>query len=196
MPARDVSGVPARSGPPIPWELRTERLRLRRFDLADAPFILRLLNDAGFLRFIGDRGVRTLEDARLYLERVPLESYRAHGFGGYVVELEPRGIPIGMCGLMRKPWLPAPDLAYAFLAEHRGQGFAVEAARAVLGHAQGTLGLERVVAIVLPDNTASISLLQKLGFAAEGGVVDPRDGAELLLHGWSSGVSAPATGGG
>ena len=192
----DVTGSPATAGPPIPWELRTERLRLRRFEPGDAPFILRLLNEPGFLRFIGDRGVRTLEDARLYLERVPLESYRTHGFGVYLVERGPRGIPIGMCGLTHKEWLPAPDLAYAFLAEHGGHGFATEAARAVLAHARATLRLERLVAIVLPDNTASIRLLQKLGFTAEGVVVDPRDGAELLLYGSRTGVSAPATGGG
>lgn len=192
----DVSGALTTPGPPSPWELRTERLRLRLFEPADAPFILRLLNETGFLRFIGDRGVRTLEDAQLHLEQFPLESYRAHGFGVYLVELEPGGIPIGMCGLTRKPWLPAPDLAYAFLAEHGGRGYATEAARAVLEHARATLRLERLVAIVLPDNTPSIRLLQKLGFTAEGVVVDPRDGAELLLYGSSSGVSASAAGAG
>lgn len=161
--------------------LETERLSLREFDVGDAPFIRRLLNEPAFLRFIGDRGVRTDDDARAYLERVPLESYLRLGYGLYLVELVADGTPIGMCGLMRKPWLNAPDLAYAFLSEYGGRGYALEAARAVLDHARVTLKLDHVVAVVQPDNVRSIRLLEKLRFTSEGTVTDPA-GAELELH--------------
>lgn len=166
--------------------LETERLLLRRFAVHDAPFIVDILNEPGFLRFIGDRGVRTRADAVDYLERVPLESYRKFGFGPYAVELEPGRTPIGMCGLMRKPWLSAPDLAYAFLSDHGGRGYALEAARAVLDHARVTLEPERVLAVVQPENTRSIRLLEKLDFAPDGTVPDPATGAELALYSWAA----------
>ena len=159
----------------------TERLRLRHFNDNDAAFIVRLLNEPGFLRYIGDRGVRTVQDAASYIERAALASYRAHGFGVYAVQLRQTGAIIGMCGLMQKPWLDAPDLAYAFLAEAEGSGYASEAARAVIDHARDTLGMDRIVAVVVPENAASLRVLAKLGFTARGHVHDPRDGTMLEL---------------
>lgn len=161
--------------------IETERLHLRHFHEGDAEFIVRLLNEPGFLRYIGDRAVRSAEDAASYIERVALASYRAHGFGVYAVELRENGTTIGMCGLMQKPWLDAPDLAYAFLAEAEGRGYASEAARAVLDHASCTLGITRIVAVAVPENVASLRVLAKLGFGARGRVHDPRDGTALEL---------------
>ena len=119
---------------------------------ADAPFILELVNDPDFLRHIGDRGVRTLDDAVAYIANGPLASYARHGFGLYRVSLADTAVPIGIAGILRRESLDDPDIGFAFLPAYRRQGFALEAARAVMDHAQRDLGLGRVVAIVSPDN--------------------------------------------
>ena len=160
-------------------ELHTERLLLRRFEIDDAPFVLRLLNEPSFLRFIGDRGVRTIGDAERYIAAGPQQSYRALGTGLLLVEVKPQRGPIGMCGLMQKPWLDAPDLAYAFVPEAGGQGYALEAARTVLESGRARLGIDRVVAVVTPDNLRSIRVLEKLGFHDDGETADPATGEAL-----------------
>jgi len=134
---------------------------------ADAEFIVELLNDPDFLRHVGDKGVRTPEDARGYVQGGPVASYERHGFGLCVVELRPGGEPIGICGLLQRETLDAPDVGFALLPRHRSRGYALEAASAVIADARGRLGLSRILAITSPDNVASIALLQRLGFAAE-----------------------------
>ncbi|MFN7928825.1 MAG: GNAT family N-acetyltransferase [Blastocatellia bacterium] len=140
----------------------TERLQLRRFTLDDAAFILQLLNEPSFLTNIGDKGVRTVDDAREYLRTGPLASYAQHGFGLLLVELQ--NTPIGMCGILKRDGLDAPDIGYALLPRYWSQGYAIEAATAVLQYAYITLQLNRILAITKPDNTASIRVLEKLGF--------------------------------
>lgn len=154
--------------------------------------MLRLLNEPGFLRFIGDRGVKTIQDAVKYIEKGPVDSYRAFGHGLFLVETKSDAVPIGMCGVMRKPWLDGPDLAYAMLAEASGRGYASEAAAAVVSHAHRSVGLDRLIAIVVPDNAASKRVLQKLGFRADGRVTSP-DGVELehlVLELWPAGAAS------
>jgi len=148
-------------------ELITARLTLREFVDADAPFILTLLNQPSFLRFIGDKKVRTVDDARRYITTGPIASYQRHGFGLYLVELKDGKVPIGMCGVLERESLPDPDLGFAFLPEYWGQGYAFEAASAVLKEARDTFKLTRILAITNPDNDASIKLLAKLGFQLE-----------------------------
>ncbi|HEU5097697.1 MAG TPA: GNAT family N-acetyltransferase [Roseiflexaceae bacterium] len=150
------------------YVLETDRLILRRFSAGDAAFILELVNDPGWLRFIGDRGVRTLEDARNYIQNGPVEMYDRLGFGLYAVDLKGGGTPIGMCGLLKRATLPAVDLGFAFLPRFAGQGYAAEAAAAVLAYAHQALGLARVLAITSPDNTRSIKLLERIGFQFAG----------------------------
>lgn len=140
----------------------TPRLHLRPFTLNDAAFILRLLNEPSFHEHIGDKGVRDLDGARAYLANGPLSSYAAHGHGLLAVELKDGGAPIGMCGLLKREHLEHPDLGYAFVPEAWGQGYALEAARAVMNDAK----LPRALALVSPGNAASIRLLEKLGFAS------------------------------
>ena len=147
--------------------LQTERLALRRLTADDAPFLLELLNDAAFLRFIGDRGVRTLDDARAYVERGPAASYAQHGFGLYRVARRDDDTPVGICGLLKRDALEHADLGYAFLPDHRSRGYALESAAAVIAHARRDLGLDRLLAITSPDNDASIRVLEKLGFRFE-----------------------------
>lgn len=160
--------------------LETDRLVLRRLSVEDAGFILELLNEPAWIRFIGDRGVRTLEDARAYIQKGPMEMYARCGFGLYLTELKD-GTPLGLCGLVKRDFLPDADLGFAFLSRFWGKGYAYEAASAVMTHAKATLGLQRIVAITTPDNESSIALLEKAGFAFERMVVFPADGAELKL---------------
>ncbi len=147
--------------------LDTQRLTIRRMAEADAPFILELLNDAAFLRYIGDKNVRTLDDARRYIAEGPVASYVRFGFGLDVVRLKSDGTPIGICGLLKRDALPEPDIGFAYLAPYCGLGYGHEAADACLSHARTVLTLPRVLAITSPDNMASIRLLEKLGFGFE-----------------------------
>lgn len=162
--------------------LETERLVLRHFRADDAPFVLELLNDPSWLRFIGDRGVRTLEDAARYIENGPVAMYRRVGFGLYLVEIKASGEPAGMCGLIKRESLPDVDLGFAFLPEFRAQGLAFESAAAVLDHGRRTHGIARVVAILSPDNDRSTRLLEKLGFRCEGLTRLAADAPELTLY--------------
>jgi RimJ/RimL family protein N-acetyltransferase len=143
--------------------LATTRLALRQLTLDDAPFILRLVNEPGFLRYIGDKGVRDLAGAERYLRTGPLASYAQHGFGLWLVSLRADATPVGLCGLLRRPVLDDVDIGFAFLAECNGRGYATEAAAAVLHHSRTTLGLPRIVAITAPDNAASARVLEKIG---------------------------------
>jgi len=147
--------------------LETERLILRELTFDDAQFILTLLNEPSFLRYINDKNVRNLEDARQYMLNGPMASYARNGFGLYLVELKDAAVPIGLCGLLKREELPDADIGFAFLPDYWGKGFAFESARAVMNDARERLKLKRVLAIVMPDNHASIKLLEKLGMSFE-----------------------------
>ncbi|HYP53863.1 MAG TPA: GNAT family N-acetyltransferase [Pyrinomonadaceae bacterium] len=147
--------------------LETERLILRRLTEDDAGFILRLLNEPSFLRYIGDRGVRTPDDARRYVREGPAASYERHGFGFYLVELKEGGAAAGICGLVKRPALEDPDIGFAFLPAYWSKGYAFESASAVMNYARDVLALRRVLAIVSPDNEPSARLLGKLGLKYE-----------------------------
>jgi ribosomal-protein-alanine N-acetyltransferase len=148
--------------------LDTERLSLRHLELDDAPFILQLLNDPGWIRYIGDRGVRTVEAAAAYLEARMLAQYARHGYGLWMVEPRGRAEPMGICGLVKRDDLPEPDLGFAFMPAYRGRGYAHESALAVRNHATHSLGIRRLLAITSPVNAASARLLEKLGFVSQG----------------------------
>ena len=148
----------------------TERLQLRRVHEGDAAFMLDLLNQPTFLQFIGDKGVRTLADARTYIVTGPLASYELNGFGLYMVMLKSSGEAIGTCGILKKPALSHPDIGFAFLPNYWNQGYAYEAAAAVIEHAKSACGLTHICAVVDPENAASIKLLQKLGLERTGRV--------------------------
>jgi RimJ/RimL family protein N-acetyltransferase len=163
--------------------LESRRLVLREFHLDDAEFILKLLNEAAFLRFIGDKGVRSLADARDYLRKGPLESYRRFGFGLYLASLRADGTPIGMCGLVKREGLADVDVGFALRSLYWSQGYAVEAAAAVLEYGKRRLSLGRIVAIANPDNHASIAVLEKIGLKFERMLRLSADAAELKLFG-------------
>jgi RimJ/RimL family protein N-acetyltransferase len=161
--------------------LETERLRVRWLSLEDAQFILELLNDAAWLQFIGDFGVRTLEDARAYLVRSPISMYARLGFGLYLTELKKEHVPIGMCGLIKRDFLDDVDIGFGFLPEFRKQGYAYEAAAAIMAYGKETFGLKRIVAITTLDNQASARLLEKLGLHFERVIHYPSDGKQVKL---------------
>ncbi len=163
--------------------LETERLRLRRLDHGDADFIVELLNEPSFLRFIGDKGVRTREDALRYLDTGPLASYQKHGFGLYGVALRESGELLGICGLIRRDTLPDVDVGFAFVPRAWSQGYAMEAARATLREGWEAFDLKRIVAITSPDNVASIRLLERLGFRYEGLIRLTPEAPEVKLFG-------------
>lgn len=160
--------------------MNTARLRLRRLTQEDAPFVLQLVNEPSWLRYIGDRGVRTLDDAQVYLAKGPLEMYQRLGFGLLLVELAEDGTPLGLCGLIKRDTLPDVDLGFAFLPGHWGKGYAREAAAAVLADGASSFGLQRVVAITSLDNQRSIQLLEKIGFRFERVIGGP-EGSQLRL---------------
>ncbi|MEA3141163.1 MAG: hypothetical protein QOK23_3332 [Gammaproteobacteria bacterium] len=171
--------------------IQTARVALRELNFDDAEFILELLNEAGFIRYIGDKGVRDLAAARDYLSQGPMDSYARNGFGLYAVCLRegrahqvPDGTPIGICGLVKRQGLSDPDLGFAFLLRYGSKGYAVESAAAVLNHAREVLKLQRIVAITSPDNSQSIALLQKTGFKFERKVclVDHSPELKLFAH--------------
>lgn len=165
--------------------LETERLRLRHFSLDDVPFILKLLNDPSFIENIGDKGVRTLEDARAYIHSGPAASYEKFGFGLWLVELKDSTDSIGMCGLLKREILDDVDIGYAFLPEFWSQGYALESTAAVLSYAKRQFGLSRVVAVVNAENESSIRLLRKLGFEYERMIRLKSDEPEIKLFGSS-----------
>jgi RimJ/RimL family protein N-acetyltransferase len=147
--------------------LETDRLQLRMLSLDDAEFILRLLNEPSFIQNIGDRGVRTIDDARAYILKGPIASYEKFGFGLWIVETKSTGLPVGICGLLKRDVLEDVDIGYALLPEFWSQGYAFESASGVMAYAREKLGSKRVLAVVNPDNQSSIRLLDKLGFQYE-----------------------------
>lgn len=159
----------------------TDRLILRSLSSNDADFILDLLNQPSFIRYIGDRNVRNTLDARVYIENRFLESYKQFGFGLYLVELKKDQTPIGICGFVKRQTLPDPDIGFAFLPRYWSQGFAFESASAMLNYGKEVLGFMRILAIASKDNDNSAKLLIKLGFRHEQTLKMSEDENEVKL---------------
>jgi len=164
-------------------ELETPRLRLRRLEFDDATFMVRLLNEPSFIENIGDRGVRSIEDAHRYLRDGPMAMYEKYGFGLWHVARSSDGVAVGMCGLLQRDNLPDVDIGYAFLPEYWGMGYAFEVAEATMRHGAEKFGLKRLIATVLPGNQASIRLLEKLGLRHERMFAMRPDEPEVRLYG-------------
>lgn len=163
--------------------LETERLYLSNIGLEDAPFVYELLNSPNWLQYIGDRDVKTLEDAKEYIANRFLPSYEQFGFGLYLTILKKDDTPIGICGLVNREGLEDVDLGFAMLPQFTKKGYAFEAASAVMVYAKNTLGLKRIVAITTAKNYNSIKLLERLGLKFEKTVTIPNDPDEMMLFG-------------
>ena len=161
--------------------VETERLVLRPLVLEDAAFVLELVNDPSWLRYIGDRGIRTLDAARDYIRNGPMVSHAKHGFGLDLIVRKSDGAALGICGLLKRDTLDDIDVGFALLPQFCGQGYAREAVAAILRHGRSTFGLKRIVAITDPANVASIQLLEKLGFKFERLIRMAPDKPELNL---------------
>lgn len=161
--------------------LENERLVVRHLEAADAAFILHLVNDPDWLKYIGNRGVRTTKDAQAYIENGPLTMYAQHGFGLFCVTQKLTGTPVGICGLIKRPSLTDVDLGFALLPAHRDHGYAFESAAAVLAYGLETHNLKRIVALTAPVNPDSIKVLEKLGFTFEQMIRLSADGEESRL---------------
>jgi len=161
--------------------IETDRLQLRQLSVDDAEFILRLLNEPSFIQNIGDRGVRTVDDARGYIVKGPITSYERFGFGLWMIETKSPLAPIGICGLLKREVLDDVDIGYALLPEFWSHGYALESASAVVSYAREKLGLKRVVAVTNSNNQSSIRLLEKMGFKYERMVQLSEGAAEIQL---------------
>jgi RimJ/RimL family protein N-acetyltransferase len=159
--------------------LETERLILRWLTPDDAAFILELLNEPSWIRFIGDKGVCTLEDAKNYIVSGPMKMYSQMGFGLFIVELKEGSTPIGMCGLIQRDTLDNVDIGFAFLSKYQNKGYGYESASATLKYGHDQLALKRILAITSLDNHASSMLLEKIGMNYEGTII--LDTQELKL---------------
>jgi RimJ/RimL family protein N-acetyltransferase len=162
--------------------LETERLQLRWMTLDDAPMMFAVWNDPAFLRFVGDRGIRSLEEAEASMREGPVHLYAEYGYGPFRVSRREDGADIGVCGLYRRDGLDEPDIGFAFLPKFRGKGYGYEASVAVLDHARDELKLPRVAAIVSPANNASIALLEKLGMRYDKMMRLPGDEEDVSLY--------------
>lgn len=160
----------------------TPRLIIRQLTPDDCPFICELLNEPSFIENVADRGVRSVDDAQVYIQTGPVASYEQYGHGLYLVELRETGEPLGICGLLKRAELDAPDIGFAFLPRYWSRGYARESAEAVMRFGRTQLGLDRITAIVAPHNAASLRLLQTLGFSRAGTVVLGDSGESVLLE--------------
>jgi RimJ/RimL family protein N-acetyltransferase len=167
---------------PAMMVLETARLRLGWLTVEDAAFMLRLLNEPSYIQHIGDRGVRSLTEAQEFLQKGPIASYEKHGFGLYRVERKEDGARIGVCGLLRRDLWDEVDIGYAFVPEAWGKGYALESTAAVMEHGRRALGIERIIAVVAPDNPRSIRVLTKLGLRFERKVRMKPDEDEIDLY--------------
>jgi RimJ/RimL family protein N-acetyltransferase len=160
----------------------TARLILRWLSLDDDAFVLELVNDPAWLRYIGDRGVRTLADARNYIVNGPVDMYHRLGFGLFLTERKTDGAAVGLCGLIKRDTLDHVDLGFAFLPQFLRNGYAFEAASAVMEFGKNTIRLSRIVAITSPANDASVRLLEKLGMTFEKRITLTAEGNDVMLY--------------
>jgi RimJ/RimL family protein N-acetyltransferase len=157
-------------------------LKLSQLSYDDCEFIFELVNEASFMRYIGDKGVRTLDDAHDYLKDGPIGSYERHGFGLFLVSLQVDDTPLGICGLVKREEFEHPDLGFAFLKRYWANGYALESTRAVLDFGAGVLKLQRIIAMVDHDNRRSVELLSKLGFSFESMVRMPGETKDICMY--------------
>jgi RimJ/RimL family protein N-acetyltransferase len=161
--------------------LETERLILRQLIFDDSKFIIELLNSEGWIKYIGDRNVKTEDDAKNYLRKGAFKSYAENGYGLWLVETKETKTPIGMCGIINRADLENPDIGFAFLPQYSGKGYAFEIAQATLNYAIKQLNLPIILGITVSYNLKSINLLKKIGLKYVKNINLPGDPDELML---------------
>lgn len=166
----------------LTYKIETPRLRLREARAPDAAFFLELMNTEKYHRYIGDRNLRTTSDAEAFIQERFVASYRANGYGLWVMELKSGSRPIGICGLVNRDYLDHPDLGFAVLPGFERQGYSYEASLACLQYGRKELAVECFLAITVEENLGSRKLLEKLGFSLQEYIEEPGSGEELLLY--------------
>ena len=161
--------------------LKTERLLIAEAVVEDAKFFRTLLNSPTWLKFIGDRGVKTEQQAVTYITSNLIRSYNENGYGLYKICLIPSLAPIGVCGFLKRTYLESPDIGFALLPEFEGQGLMYEASKAMLQYGKQHLNLDSIFAITTLQNQKSRRLLEKLGLQEKGTVQSKGSNEELLL---------------
>ncbi|WP_350290108.1 GNAT family N-acetyltransferase [uncultured Croceitalea sp.] len=159
--------------------LSTERLVVTEVSLKDDTFILELVNSPNWIAFIGDRGIRTLEDAQKYIRESLRNSYQKYGFGLYKMSLKSNNAPIGICGFLKRDYLDYPDIGFATLPAYEGKGYTYEVAKATMIYGANNLNLKSILAITTEANTKSKNLLTKLGLVLKDTILD--DAKKALL---------------
>ncbi|GAA5038658.1 alanine acetyltransferase [Marivirga lumbricoides] len=162
--------------------LSTERLLLKPIIKQDAAFILKLVNSPLYIQFIGDRKLKTVKEAEDFIKNGPQKSYNENGYGLYCVRAKEDHLPIGVCGLLKRDFLPHPDIGFAFLPEAMGRGYAYEIAAATLEYAHHALKLNTVLAFADPANERSVKLLEKTGMQFQKHFKHPDEGKEVVLY--------------
>lgn len=156
--------------------LQTERLLLTPLTIEDTAFIYELVNTPLWIKFIGDRNIRTLEDAVQYVNKLLAQPEITY----WVVRLKTSSAPMGVITLISRKHLAHPDIGFAFLPPYMNNGYAFEASKEVMDHALNILNIPVIIAITIPSNTASIKLLEKLGLSFKENITE--DGTELLVY--------------
>jgi ribosomal-protein-alanine N-acetyltransferase len=169
----------------VAFKIATERLQLRWLTLDDADLMLNVWNDPAFVRNVGDRGVRTVEEAEAAMQNGALHLYEEYGYGPYRVALRDDDVAIGIVGLFRRDGLDIPDIGYSVLPDYCGKGYAYEASCAVIDYAHTELELEQICAIISPGNAVSIGLIEKLGLVFDRMHLMPDDDDAVCLYGMS-----------
>ncbi len=160
--------------------LKTPRLIIEQATLADTDFIFQLLNSPNWIEFIGDRGIKTQKDAEAYIEKSLINAYETYGYGLYKMSLKSEGVPIGICGFVKRDYLDHADIGFAIMPPYEGKGYTYEAAQATLEYGKTQLSLDPILAITTEENVKSQKLLLKLGLSAIG-KIHP-DKTEFLLY--------------
>jgi ribosomal-protein-alanine N-acetyltransferase len=164
------------------WLMVTERLRLRPVAVDDTELMLAVWNDPAFMRNVTDRGIRTEEQAREAIESGAQKLFEDYGYGPYCMSLKSNGQMIGICGLFKREILEDPDIGFGVLPDYCGNGYAGEAAIAVVEYARQDLGISNLTAIVSPTNVTSIGLIEKLGLTFERMITMPGDNDAVCLY--------------
>lgn len=162
--------------------ISSNRLHLSEFSLKDASFFFELVNDPDWIKYIGDRNIKTISDSESYLIDKIIPNYKQFGFGFYVVRLKESNLPIGMCGLIKRDWMSYVEIGYAFLNKHRGKGYAIEASIATKKYAKEEIGISKIAALTDVDNEKSGNLLNRLGLEFERLISYPGEQKKCKLY--------------
>jgi len=159
----------------------TKRLFLKPTTAEDATFFLKLYNTPDWLKYIGDRNIKTAEEAATFIQQKIAPQFQRLGYSNYTVIRKSDGIKIGSCGLYDRAGLESVDLGFAFLPEYYKQGFGYESAEKVKELAFQNFNLAKLQAITVSYNLASVNLLKKLGFHFLKNMYLPDDPEEVML---------------